>query len=136
MTADSEGTLAGILFLGLGVGILVGLLGVGGGIVLVPALVYLRGMEQHLAQGTSLLLQLPPIGIGALYLYWKRGHVDLRAGVACALGFLLGGYFGSFIAIRIPPVPLRALFGLFLMIAAVMMARQSNAPVEARQGSE
>ena len=128
--------MAGILFLGLGVGILVGLLGVGGGIVLVPALVYLRGMEQHLAQGTSLLLQLPPIGIGALYLYWKRGHVDLRAGVACALGFLLGGYFGSFIAIRIPPVPLRALFGIFLMVAAVMMARQSNAPVDARQGSE
>lgn len=128
--------MAEILLLGLGVGILVGLLGVGGGIVLVPALVYLRGMGQHLAQGTSLLLQLPPIGIGALYLYWKRGQVDLRAGAVCALGFLLGGYFGSLIAIRIPSTTLRALFGMFLMVAAVMMARQTAAPAQTGQAGE
>ena len=128
--------MAELLFLGLGVGILVGLLGVGGGIVLVPALVYLRGMEQHLAQGTSLLLQLPPIGIGALYMYWKKSRVDVRAGVICAAGFLIGGYFGSFVAIRIPATTLRALFGLFLMVAAVLMARQTAAQATSGQVDE
>ena len=116
--------MAGIILLGLAVGIAAGLMGVGGGIVLVPALVYLVRMDQHTAQGTSLFLQLPPIGIGALYLYWKNGHVDLRAGIVCAAGFLLGGYFGSFVAVRIPSRDLRALFGLFLMFAAAMLMRQ------------
>ena len=69
-----------ILLLGLGVGVMVGLMGVGGGVVLIPALVYLTGMTQHVAQGTSLLLQLPPIGLGALLLYWKKGNVNWRAG--------------------------------------------------------
>ncbi len=113
-----------ILLLGLGVGILVGLMGVGGGIVLVPALVYLLGFEQHLAQGTSLLLQLPPIGIGALIFYWKSKRVDLRAGLVCAAGFLLGGYFGSGIALEIPREDLQGLFGVFLMAAAVLLFRQ------------
>ena len=113
-----------VLLIGLGVWIFAGLLGVGGGIVLVPALVYLLAMTQHLAQGTSLLLQLPPLGIGALYIYWKKGNVDLRAGLACAAGFLLGGYFGSAIAVQISSENLRALFGMFLMVAAVLLLRQ------------
>jgi hypothetical protein len=122
-----------ILLLGLGVGIAVGLMGVGGGIVLVPLLVWLLQMDQHTAQGTSLLLQLPPIGIGGLYLYWKKGNVNLRAGLICALGFLLGGYFGSFFAIRIPEQHLRAMFGFFLMFSAVMLWRQTR-KMENRKG--
>jgi uncharacterized membrane protein YfcA len=117
-----------LLLLGLGVGIAVGLMGVGGGIVLVPALIYLLQMDQHVAQGTSLLLQLPPIGIGGLYFYWKQRHVDLRAGLLCALGFLLGGYFGSDLALSIPSRDLHALFGMFLVFAAVMLWRQTRAP--------
>src|SRR5712675_162746 len=78
------------VFLGLVVGILVGFMGVGGGVVLVPAMVYLLHLDQHTAQGTSLFLQLPPLGLGALVMYWKKGQVDLRAGLICALGFLLG----------------------------------------------
>jgi hypothetical protein len=117
-----------IILLGLGVGLLVGLMGIGGGVVLVPALVYILGMNQHLAQGTSLFLQLPPIGIGALYTYWKNRNVDLTAGLACALGFLLGGYFGSRIALAIPERQLHALFGVFLMFAATMLFRQTSAP--------
>jgi uncharacterized membrane protein YfcA len=115
-----------ILLLGLGVGLTVGLMGVGGGIVLVPALAYLLNMDQHVAQGTSLLLQLPPIGIGGLYFYWKQRHVDLRAGLVCALGFLCGGYFGSNLALSIPSHDLHALFGIFLMFAAVMLWRQTR----------
>ena len=68
-----------IVLLSLTVGVLVGLLGIGGGVVLVPALVYLLHYDQHLAQGTSLLILLPPIGLGALREYWKNGQVDLRA---------------------------------------------------------
>lgn len=118
--------IASIVLFGLGVGILVGLMGIGGGIVVVPALVYLVGLDQHTAQGTSLLLQLPPIGMGALYLYWKRKRVDLPAGAVCAAGFLVGGYLGSLIAIRIGSTDLRALFGLFLMVAAVLVWQQGQ----------
>ncbi len=117
-----------IVLLGLGVGILVGLMGIGGGIVVVPALVYLVGFDQHTAQGTSLFLQLPPIGIGALYLYWKNQRVDLPAGGVCAAGFLVGGYFGSLVAIGISSANLKALFGLFLMAAAILLWRQSQRP--------
>lgn len=125
-----------VILLGLGIGILVGLMGVGGGVVLIPALVYLMKMNQHLAQGTSLLLQLPPIGIGALYLYWKKGNVDLRAGLVCAAGFLLGGYFGSVVAIEIPSARLRSLFGVFLMVAALLLTRQTSNALGANKSDE
>ncbi len=116
------------LVLGLGVGVLVGFMGIGGGIVLVPALVYLMGMDQHLAQGTSLFMQLPPLGLGALLVYWRKHEVDLRAGILCACGFLLGGYFGSLVAISLPSRELRGLFGVFLMVAAVLLWRRSSQP--------
>lgn len=122
-----------IILLGLGIGVLVGLMGVGGGVVLIPALVYLMGMNQHLAQGTSLLLQLPPIGLGALYFYWKKGNVDLRAGLVCAAGFLLGGYFGSVVAIEIPSARLKSLFGAFLMVAALLLMRQTVSAPQANK---
>jgi len=125
-----------IILLGLGIGVLVGLMGVGGGVLLIPALVYLMGMNQHLAQGTSLLLQLPPIGVGALYFYWKKGNVDLRAGLVCAAGFLLGGYFGSVVAIGIPSERLRSLFGVFLMVAALLLLRQTMNAQKANQYHE
>src|SRR5512137_2164508 len=102
-----------ILLLGLGVGVLVGLLGIGGGVVLVPALVYLLGMDQHMAQGTSLLILLPPLGLGALIAYWKQGQVDLSAGILCALAMLIGGYFGSQIAISLSSRNLKGFFGCF-----------------------
>jgi uncharacterized membrane protein YfcA len=117
-----------ILLLGLAIGIAVGLLGVGGGILLVPALSILLGMNQHMAQGTSLFIQLPPLGLGALYAYWKRRQVDWRAGWTCALGFFLGGYFGSLIAIQIPADDLRAIFGVFLMFAATLLRWKSHPP--------
>jgi uncharacterized membrane protein YfcA len=115
-----------ILLLGLAAGILVGLMGIGGGIIIIPALVYLAGMDQHMAQGTSLFILLPPLGLGALWIYWKRGHVDLPAGACCAAGFLLGGYGGGLIAIAIPSRELHALFGFFLMFSAVMLWKQAR----------
>src|ERR1700746_4136222 len=87
-----------IIALSLTVGILVGLLGIGGGVVLVPALVDLLHYDQHLAQGTSLLILLPPIGLGAVREYWKNGQVDRRAGGFFGLGFLVGGCGGGKVA--------------------------------------
>lgn len=110
-----------ILLLGLGVGILVGLLGIGGGVVLVPALVYLLNMDQHVAQGTSLLILLPPVGLGALREYWRHGNVNLRAGLLCAAGFLAGGLLGGLIAVPLASRLLKGFFGGFLMLAALLM---------------
>jgi uncharacterized protein len=115
-----------ILLLGLGVGVLVGLLGIGGGVVLVPAMVYLLGMDQHLAQGTSLFILLPPIGLGALVEYWKQGQVDLKAGILCALGILVGAYAGSLIALPIASRNLKGLFGCFLVLAAILLWRKAQ----------
>jgi len=109
------------------IGILVGFLGVGGGVILVPVMVYVLHFGQHTAQGTSLLMQLPPLGLGALLVYWKRKEVDLAAGILCALGILLGGYFGSALAIGIASRNLRGYFGLFEMLAAVLLWRKHHA---------
>jgi uncharacterized protein len=115
-----------IILLGLCVGVLVGLLGIGGGVVLVPAMVYLLHMDQHLAQGTSLFILLPPIGFGALREYWKQGQVDLNAGILCALGMLFGAYAGSLIAVPLPSRQLKGAFGCFLMLAAFLLWRKTQ----------
>ncbi len=113
-----------VLLLGLAVGVLVGLLGIGGGVVLVPAMVYLLHMDQHMAQGTSLLILLPPVGLGALREYWKQGQVDVRAGILCALGILMGGYLGGLIAVPLASRDLKGFFGCFLMLAAILLWRK------------
>ena len=126
-----------VLLLGLVVGILVGLLGIGGGVVLVPAMVYLLHYDQHLAQGTSLFILLPPIGLGALLQYWKSDQVDLRAGIYCAVGFLLGGYGGGRIAVPMASRHLQGIFGCFLMLSAVLLWRKTRGtPTPVSVGSQ
>jgi uncharacterized protein len=110
-----------ILLIGLCGGVLVGLLGIGGGVVLVPAMVHLLHMDQHAAQGTSLFVLLPPIGLGALLEYRKKGDVDFRAGILCAAGMLFGGYLGGLIAVPMSTVRLTQWFGVFLMISALLL---------------
>ena len=117
-----------IVLLGLSVGVLVGLMGIGGGILMVPAFVYLLGMDQHMAQGTSLLIMLPPLGLGGLYHYRRHHQLDLPAGLVCAAGFLFGGYFGSVLAIHIPSERLGGMFGCFTIFAAVILWRQGKKP--------
>ena len=114
-----------ILLLGFFCGVMVGLLGIGGGVVLVPAIVYFLHMDQHMAQGTSLFILLPPIGLGAMLEYWKRGQVDLKAGILCAIGMLLGAYAGSLIALPIDSRHLKGMFGCFLMLAALLLCRKT-----------
>jgi hypothetical protein len=89
-------------------------------------MVYLLGMDQHLAQGTSLFILLPPIGLGALVEYWKQGQVDLKAGILCALGILVGAYAGSLIALPIASRNLKGLFGCFLVLAAILLWRKAQ----------
>jgi len=110
-----------LVVLGLVVGVLSGMVGVGGGVFVVPALVFGFGFSQLAAQGTSTALLLPPIGILAAYKYWKDGYVDVRAAALICAGFVLGGWFGAKYAISLPQDILRRVFGVFLLVVAVKM---------------
>jgi uncharacterized membrane protein YfcA len=107
--------------LGLVAGTISGLVGIGGGVIIVPALVYLFGLSQHQAQGTTLALLVPPIGFLAAWTYYKKGYVDLRiAGLVC-LGFFLGGLLGAQLAVRLSDPVLRRVFGVALLLIALRM---------------
>lgn len=107
--------------LGLVAGVLSGLVGIGGGIVIVPALVVLFGFTQHTAQGTTIALMIPPIGILAAWAYYNHGYVDLTAAAIICLGFLLGGYFGAKLAVSLPKFYLEKIFGLTLLLISLKM---------------
>ncbi len=110
-----------VLVLGLGVGVLSGVVGIGGGIFIVPGLVYLCGMSQHRAQGTSLGAMLAPIGLLAFWEYRKAGNVDGRVAVLIALGFLIGGWFGGSIAQHVSEALLRRSFAVMVIVVGVKM---------------
>ena len=107
--------------IGLAAGILSGMFGVGGGVIIVPALVYFLAMTQHQAQGTSLALMLLPIGILAVWNYWKSDAVDWKAGLIIALAFVVGGYFGSKISLNLSEVRLKQAFGVLMIGVAIKM---------------
>ena len=109
------------LLLGFGTGVLSGLVGIGGGIIIIPALVYGFHMSQRRAQGTSLGALLAPIGILAFLEYYKAGNVDLKMALLIALGFIFGGYFGGVWAQQIPQGVLRKMFSVLLAVTAVKM---------------
>lgn len=109
------------ILLGLGAGIFSGLVGVGGGIIIVPALVFLFGLSQHQAQGTTLALLVPPIGLLAARQYYKHGYVDLKiAGLIC-LGFVLGGLIGAKFATALPSKVLEKIFGCVMLLVSLRM---------------
>ena len=107
--------------LGLAAGILSGLFGIGGGILMVPVLVLVFGLSQHLAQGTTLALMVPPIGLLAAWTYYKQGHVDIKIAALICFGFFIGGLIGAKCATSIHPVLLKKLFGAVLLVAALKM---------------
>jgi uncharacterized membrane protein YfcA len=109
------------LLLGLFVGLVSGVVGTGGGVLIVPALVYLFHMSQHKAQGTSLGALLAPIGILALWEYHKAGNVDLPAALLIALGFAIGGYFGGLWAQHLSEPTLRRVLGALLLVVGIRM---------------
>ena len=109
------------VLLGLVAGILAGLLGIGGGIVIVPCLVLAFGLNQHTAQGTTLALMVPPIGLLAAWTYYKQGHVSIPIAALICVGFFVGGLVGARFAASIDEVLLKRLFGVAMLIAAVKM---------------
>ena len=109
------------ILLGLMIGVLSGIVGIGGGIMIVPALVYLFHMTQHKAQGTSIAALLVPAGALAFWEYYKAGNVDLRAGLLIAVGFLVGGYFGGLWAQHLSELVLRRVFGTLLVIIGIRL---------------
>lgn len=111
----------GMSAIGVAAGILSGLFGLGGGIWVIPALVYLAGMDQKLAQGTTLLMLLPPIGLLAAWEYWKRGQADWRAAAWICLGFILGGFLGARFSGALSSGFLRRGFGALMLIAGARM---------------
>lgn len=111
----------GLLILGILAGYLSGLVGIGGGIIIVPALVLLFGFSQYMAQGTTLALLLPPIGLFAVINYYKKGYVDIKIALILIFGFLLGSYFGSLTAVNIPQETLKKIFAIILVLIGIKM---------------
>jgi len=110
-----------IILVGVAAGILSGLVGVGGGIIIVPALVYFIGFSQKTAQGTSLALIMLPVGILGVLQYYKQGHVDWRIVGLLAIGFLAGSFFGSKLALSISQETLKKVFAVLMIVIAIKM---------------
>ncbi|MFL5765314.1 MAG: TSUP family transporter [Bacteroidia bacterium] len=110
-----------LLCIGLAAGMLSGMVGVGGGIIIVPALVYFMAMSQHEAQGTSLAVLLLPVGIFAVINYYRAGFVDIRTTLIIASTFVIGGFVGSKIAISIDQTLIKRIFGVFMLLVAIKL---------------
>lgn len=107
--------------IGIAGGIASGLLGIGGAIIMVPALVFILGFNQHTAQGTTLFAMIPPIGIFAAIEYYKAGHADIKTAVIIAVLFIVGALLGSKIALKIEPQILKKIFGFVLLYVSFKM---------------
>lgn len=109
------------LLLGIFAGTLSGLIGIGGGVVITPALVFLFNFSQHQAQGTTLALLVPPVGILAAWTYYQHGYVDIKIASIICIGFLFGGLLGSKVATFVPNYFLEKIFGFALLLISLKM---------------
>jgi uncharacterized membrane protein YfcA len=107
-----------LIIVGLLAGVLSGLVGLGGGVIIVPALIFLLGFSQHQAQGTSLGILLLPAGIFAVMNYYKKGFIDIKVVLLLFAGFLVGGYLGSTISLNLPESTLKKVFAVALILIA------------------
>jgi len=110
-----------LIVIGIITGVMAGMLGIGGAIIMIPALVFFMGFSQQTAQGTSLAVMLPPIGIIAAYNYYVEGHVNIKIAIILAICFLVGSYFGSKLALTLPQPVLKKIFGILLLLVAAKM---------------
>jgi uncharacterized membrane protein YfcA len=114
-----DGSILILLLIGIVAGIMSGFFGIGGGVIIVPALVYLIGFTQHKATGTSLAVLLPPVGVAAVLEYYRRGNVDLRVALIVAIGLLSGAWVGAHFANRLSGPSLRFAFGIFVVLVGL-----------------
>ncbi len=112
---------SGAIALGVAIGVISGLIGIGGGAFLIPALIYFYGMSQLKAQGTSIATLLLPIGIFAFWTYYKAGHVDVKLALFISLGFAAGGWVGGLWAQHLSDTVLRRSFAALLMLMAIKL---------------
>jgi uncharacterized membrane protein YfcA len=124
-----------LIIIGVCAGLLGGLVGVGGGIIIVPALVYFLGYSQKMAQGTSLGILLLPVGILGVMQFYKQGYVDIKSVIIISIGFIAGSFYGSKIALSMSQESVKKTFAILLLIVAIKMLffdkPTSTAPVSA-----
>jgi len=109
------------LIIGFGAGVLSGLFGIGGGVLIIPALLFFAKMNPTMATGTSLGALLLPVGALGAWQYYRAGSLDMRASLWIALGLFVGAYFGAQIALALEPVVLKKMFAVFLVIIAIRL---------------
>ena len=110
-----------LIAVGIVAGMLSGLVGIGGGIIIVPALVFFLAFSQKMAQGTSLGILLLPVGLLGVFQYYKQGYIDMRVVVIISLAFFAGSYFGSKISLSLPQKKIKKIFAVLMIIIAVKM---------------
>ena len=110
-----------LLLVGIAAGILSGLVGVGGGIIIVPCLVFFLGFSQKMAQGTSLGILLLPIGVLGAFQFYKEGYIDIKVVAIISVAFIFGSYFGSKIALKLSQENVKKIFALVMLLVAVKM---------------
>lgn len=117
----STSTIVILICIGLSAGILSGFVGVGGGIIIVPALVFFLGLTQHQAQGTSLFVLAMPVVILAVINYWKTSNVNWQYGLVIAFTFVVGGYIGSKLSLKLSPSVVKLIFGVLLAYVSIRL---------------
>ncbi len=110
-----------LIVIGIISGLLSGIFGIGGAIIVIPALVFILGLSQHEAQGTSLAFMLPPVGILAAWNYWKDGNVNWKIALVLSITFVVGAYFGSRFSLNISDKMLRRVFGVLMIGMALKL---------------
>jgi len=128
----TNSTLLILLSIGLGAGMLSGFVGIGGGVVIVPALVFLLGLSQHEAQGTSLFVLVMPVVFLALTNYWKTGNVNWKYGLIIAIAFIIGGFFGSKLSLKLSPQIVKLTFGLLMAYVSFQLIFSSIQEIKAK----
>ncbi len=114
-------TLIILIIIGIAAGVLGGMVGVGGGIIIVPALIFFLGFSQKMAQGTSLGILLLPVGLFGVMQYYKEGYVDMKVVLIISAGFLIGSLLGSKLALNLPQETVKKIFAILLIVIAIKM---------------
>jgi uncharacterized membrane protein YfcA len=117
----TAGTIILLLLIGLAAGFMSGMVGIGGGVVIVPMLVYFLAFDQKLAQGTTLFMFMFPIGILGVINYYKNGSIDIKTALVIMSTFIIGAYFGSKAALKFDQDTLKKLFGIFLALVSLKL---------------